>query len=432
MREVVAEREGRSARAEGLGAELAAIRAGFPGLRRTVAGRPAVMFDGPAGSQLPASVIAATVRYMERSNANIDGAFATSIETDHLLDEGRRAAGDVLGVDSDEIVFGQNTTTINFLLAHAVARTLAPGDEIVTTALDHDANVAPWLLVAADHDLVVREAPLRPEDGTLDEEALHTLIGPRTRLVACTLASNALGTVPDAARIGRMARAAGALFWVDGVHAAPHRRIDRDRLDADVILTSAYKYFGPHLGVAAVRRRFAERWPADRVRPAAETPAGHRFETGTLAHAAIAGFVAAVDYLAALGHGGDRRARLDDAFARIAAYETGLGRDLLTRLVAIPGVRVWGIADPQRMAERTPTFCFTVAGWTPRGLCTALADAGIFAWDGNYYARAAMEALGLEVGGGAVRVGLLHYNTVAEVERFAETLTRLAERGERA
>lgn len=425
MPDLLAEHEPQT-RAEPAALDPRTIRPLFPGLARTVGGEPAIFFDGPAGSQLPASVIAAIVEYMERSNANIEGAFATSVETDALIEEARRAGGDLLGVDADEVVFGQNTTTLNFLLAHAVARTLAPGDEIVTTALDHEANIAPWLLVAADHGLVVREAPLRVDDGTLDLAALEALIGPRTRVVACTLASNALGTVPDIERIGRAARRVDALLWVDGVHVAPHRRIDRDRLDADVILTSAYKYFGPHLGVAAVRRRLAERWPADRVRAAADTPAGHRFETGTLSHSAIAGFVVAVGYLEGLGRGSTRRKRLDDAFARITAYETALGRDLLGRLNAIPGVRVWGVGDPRRMAERTPTFCFTVEGWTPRGLCAALAVEGIFAWDGNYYALAAMTALGLEERGGAVRIGLLHYNTAAEVERFTAVLVRLA------
>lgn len=406
----------------------AAVRGRFPGLARRVNGQPAVFFDGPAGSQLPASVIAAMVDYMEHANANIGGTFAPSVETDAVIDAGRQAAADFLGVATEEIVFGQNTTTINFLLAHAVARTLAPGDEIITTALDHDANVAPWLLVAADHGLVVREAPLRVEDGTIDEAALRSLIGPRTKIVACTLASNALGTIPDAAAIGRAAHEVGALFWVDGVHYAPHRRIDRDHLGADVILTSAYKYFGPHLGVVAIRRDLAAIWPADRVRPAEETPVGHRFETGTLAHAAIAGVIAAVDYLSELGDGVSRPERLDRAFARIAASETALGQRLLSGLAAIPGVRLYGITDPARAAERTPTVAFTLEGWTPREVCTSLGDRGIFTWDGNYYALAAMIALGLEERGGAVRVGLLHYNTSEEVDRFLGAIEGLGRR----
>lgn len=405
----------------------ATIRPLFPALGRQVAGRPAIFFDGPGGAQVPASVIAAVAGYMERSNANIEGAFATSVETDTMIAAAREAGGDFLGAAPDEIVFGQNTTTLNFLLAHAVARTLKAGDEIITTALDHDANIAPWLLVAADHGLVVREAPIRPGDGTLDQEGLIALIGPRTRIVACTLASNALGSIPDAAAIGRAAHRAGALFWVDAVHYAPHRRINRDRLDADVILTSAYKYFGPHLGVAAIRRRYAEQWPADRVRPAADTPAGHRFETGTLAHASMAGFVAAVDYLARLGSGATRRDQLDSAFARILTYETELGRKLLRRLAAIPEVRIYGIADPARAAERTPTFSFMLAEWTPHQVAVALAAEGIFAWDGNFYALAAMEALELEAHGGAVRVGLLHYNDATEIDRFISAVTRLSQ-----
>lgn len=403
-----------------------AVRPRFPALARQEGGKPVLFFDGPAGSQVPASVISAITGYLEGSNANIEGAFAASVATDEMILRARAAAADLLGVDADEIAFGQNTTTLNFLLAHAVARTLAPGDEIVTTALDHDANIAPWLLVAADHDLVVRQAPLQTADGTLDPAAIEALIGERTRIVACTLASNALGTVPDAARIGRAAKAAGALFWVDAVHFAPHRRIDRDALGADVILTSAYKYFGPHLGVAAIRRTLAESWPADRVRPASETPAGHRFETGTLSHPAIAGFAAAVDYLDSLAAGPTRRDRLDVAFAAIRAHEEALGRRLLEGLADIPGVTVHGIADPARIAGRTPTFAFTVAGQTPRRVAEALAAEAIFVWDGNYYALAAMEALGLEEGGGAVRAGLLHYNTAEEVERFLAAVERVA------
>jgi cysteine desulfurase family protein (TIGR01976 family) len=316
-------------------------------------------------------------------------------------------------------VFGANTTTINFLLAHALARTLEPGDEIVVTELDHDANVAPWLLVARDHDLTVRTAPIR--EGTVDVDALEALVGKRTRVVACTLASNALGSIPDIQRVAGAAHAVGALLWVDGVHLAPHRRLDRARLGADVLLTSPYKYFGPHLGVAAVLVELAGSLPADRVRPAAELPLGHRFETGTLSHEALAGFVAAIEYLEWLGEGS-----LDGAYARIEAHERALTRLTLERLREVPGLRLYGIAEPERVDERTPTFCFNLARWAPEALSRELADRGLFTYHGNYYALGAMTALGLEETGGAVRAGYLHYTTVEEAERFCETLSSVA------
>ncbi|HZE05794.1 MAG TPA: aminotransferase class V-fold PLP-dependent enzyme, partial [Solirubrobacteraceae bacterium] len=232
--------------------DLTEIRARFPALRREVAGAPAVYLDGPGGSQVPQTVASAVADYLIAANANSDGPFATSQATDRLLHDARRAAAGFLGCATEEVVFGANTTTINFLLAHALSRTLSPGDEIIVTELDHDANVAPWLLVAADRGLVVRTAPLVPDDGTLDITALEGLISSRTRVVACTLASNAVGSVTDVPRVAAAAHACGALLWVDGVHLAPHRRLDRTDLGADVLLTSAYKYFGPHVGVAAV------------------------------------------------------------------------------------------------------------------------------------------------------------------------------------
>jgi cysteine desulfurase family protein (TIGR01976 family) len=311
-----------------------------------------------------------------------------------------------------------------------MARTLAPGDEVIVTELDHDANVSPWLLVAADRGLVVRTAPLQVDDGTVDLPALEGLISARTRVIACTLASNALGSVTDVSRVGRAAHAAGALLWVDGVHLAPHRRINRAALGADVLLTSPYKYFGPHLGVAAVRQDLAASLPADRVRPADETPAGHRFETGTLCHEAVAGFVAAVDYLESLAAAGaDRSARLDSAFRRIAAHESALTRYTLERLAVVPGLTLFGITEPERTGERTPTFCFNLEGWRPRDLSAALGEQGIFTYHGNYYALGAMTALGLEPAGGAVRAGYLHYTTLDEATRFCGTVAALAQRG---
>jgi cysteine desulfurase family protein (TIGR01976 family) len=388
------------------------VRDQFPALARD----GAVYLDGPGGSQVPEAVIEAMGRHLRRGTANDGGAFPTSRETVATVAAARHAAAELTGSAPEEIAFGANMTTLNFLLAHAVARTLEPGDEIVTTQLDHDANIAPWLRVAEDHDLVVRAAPLGP-GATLDVDALEALIGERTKVVAFTLASNAVGAVPDARRIAEAAHAAGALAWADGVHFAPHRRPDRAALGVDVLLCSPYKFFGPHLGIAAIRRDLAERWPADRVRPASEEPPGHRFETGTQSFEALAGLVAAVAYLRSLGDGD-----LDEAYARIRAHEDRLSATVLERLAAMDHVTLHG---PREVAGRTPTFCFTVAGLTPRTVSERLAHEGIYTWDGNYYALALMEALGLEGHGGAVRAGFLHYNTPGEAERFCDQVARL-------
>ena len=408
------------------GLDLGQIRKRFLALERQEGGRPVVYLDGPGGSQVPDEVAEAVHAYLISSNANCDGPFATSTDTDRMIGEARLAAADFLGCTAEEVVFGANTTTINFLLAHAVARTLEPGDEIIVTELDHDANVAPWLLVAADHGLVIRLAPLNPGDGTLELEALEDLISPRTRIVACTLASNALGSVTDVRRVALAAHAAGALVWVDGVHLAPHRRLSRAAIGADVLLTSAYKYFGPHLGVAAVRADLARSLPADRVRPAAEEPAGHRLETGTLPHEALAGFTTAIDYLAGLGgEDGARSARLDAALARIEAHERALTRHTLERFGSIDGLRLYGITQPDRVADRTPTFCFNLGRWPASALSAELAGRGLFTYHGNYYALGAMSALGLEEAGGAVRAGYLHYTTMEEADRLCDALAEL-------
>jgi cysteine desulfurase family protein (TIGR01976 family) len=410
--------------------DVCALRQRFPALRRRVGSAAAVYLDGPGGSQAPDTVVRAVADYLTNSNANCDGPFATSRDTDRLLEQARLAAADFLGASPEEIVFGANTTTINFLLAHALARTLERGDEVIVTELDHDANVSPWLLVGGDHGLGIRTAPLRVDDGTLDLGRLEGLISPRTRVIACTLASNAVGSVTPIARLAKAARTVGALLWVDGVHLAPHRRVHRVDMGADVLLTSPYKYFGPHLGVAAVRRDLAAKLPADRVRPAGESPAGHRFETGTLCHEAVAGFVAAVDYLQSLGvsDATDRPARLDSAYRRIAAHESALTRHTLERLNEVPGLTLYGIADPGRTDERTPTFCFNLEGWTAPALSTELGHRGLFTYHGNYYALGAMTALGLEPSGGAVRAGYLHYTTEEEADRFCEVLAGLAPR----
>ena len=389
--------------------DVHALRQRFPALASGAA-----YLDGPGGSQAPQEVLDAVDGYLRGSNANLGGAFPTSAASDELMARARETAAEFTGGDPDGIAFGANMTTLNFLLAHAVGRTLEPGDEIVVTALDHDANVSPWLLVAQDRDLVVRTAPIRVDDVTLDVDGLEALIGERTRVVAFTLASNAVGSIPDAARIAAAAHRVGALAWADGVHLAPHRRLRAGEIGLDVLLCSPYKFFGPHLGVAAIRPELAASLPADRVRPAWQEPPGHRFETGTQSHEAIAGAVAAIDYLRSLGDGD-----LDTAFERIQGHETDLAKRFLAGLP--DGVTLYGIPAVE---GRTPTFCFNVEGRPPREVAEALGERGIYVWDGNYYALEPMRALGLE-DGGAVRAGFLHYTTEDEVDRLLEALSEL-------
>ena len=390
---------------------LPEVRERFPALAS-----PDVFLDGPGGSQTPQEVLDAVAACLRDSNANLGGAFATSARAVEIMDRGRKAAADFTGGEAEGIAFGANMTTLNFLLAHAVARTLAPGDEIIVTDLDHDANISPWLLVAADHDLVVRHAPIRTDDVTLDHDALEELIGERTKVVAYTLASNAVGSLTDAARIAAAAHRVGALAWADAVHLAPHRRLRAGEWGIDVLLCSPYKFFGPHLGVAAIRPELAESLPADRVRPAEEHPAGHRFETGTQSHEAVAGTIAAIDYLRSLGGGS-----LDTSFDRLGDYEESLSQRFLEGLPE--GLELYGLRSSH---GRTPTFCFNLAGYAPRALAERLGERGLYVWDGDYYALEPMRALGLDGGGGAVRAGFLHYTTVEEVDRLLEALVSLA------
>jgi cysteine desulfurase family protein (TIGR01976 family) len=396
-----------------LHSHLPDVRERFPALAGDAA-----FLDGPGGSQSPSEVLEAISDCLHHSNANLGGAFPSSARAVEIMDRGRVAAADFTGAEVEGIAFGANMTTLNFLLAHALARTLKPGDEIVVTALDHDANISPWLLIAADHDLVVRQAPIRADDVTLDHDALEELIGERTKVVAFTLASNAVGSVTDPARIAAGAHRVGALAWADAVHLAPHRRLRAREWGLDVLLCSPYKFFGPHLGVAAIRLDLAASLPADRVRPAEEHPCGHRFETGTQSHEAVAGATAAIEYLRSLGEGS-----LDTSFERIVEYEDSLSRHFLDGLP--DGVELYGIRDSR---GRTPTFCFNVPGRTPRELAERLGERGLYVWDGDYYALEPMRALGLAESGGAVRAGFLHYTTAEEVDRLLEALASMADR----
>jgi cysteine desulfurase family protein (TIGR01976 family) len=400
--------------------DVVRVREQFSALSRRVGSAPARFFDGAGGSQVPDVVIDTIADYMRHHNANEGGAFETSRETGEVLVQAHQAIADLLGVRAEQVAFGANMTTLNFALTRAFARTLTAGDEVIVTALDHEGNISPWLLAAADFGLVVRTAGMHP-DGTLDVDALEALIGPRTKVVAFTLASNVLGTVPDAARIAAAAHAVDALAWVDAVHMAPHRRPDVGALGVDVLLCSPYKFFGPHAGVAVLRQDLAETLPADRVRPADETPAGHRFETGTLSHEALAGTITAVDYLAGLGSGATRPERLTSAFAAIRAYEDQLSERFLGGLAGLAGVRLYGLADPARIGERTPTFMLRVDGETPEQTCDRLGRLGFFTWHGDLYAPGAIKAVGLDAAGG-VRVSFLHYNAADEVDDLLSAL----------
>jgi cysteine desulfurase family protein (TIGR01976 family) len=392
-------------------------------------GRPVVFADAPGGSQVPEAVVEAMSAYLRRSNANAHGAFPTSQETDDVIAGAHRAAADLLNADLDEVIYGPNATSLLLAISRSVGRTLSPGDEVVVTRLDHDANVRPWVLAAEDAGATVRWVDVRPDDLTLDIDSLEAAVSERTKVVAFTLASNAVGTITPAADLTRLVRErTEAIVACDGVHVAQHRGIDVRAIGADLVACSPYKIFGPHLGIVFGRRELLASLRPYKVRPASDAPPD-AFETGTQNHEAFAGWVAAVDYLAGLADldTGDRRARLADAFARtIVPYEAELSTRFLDGIGTIPGVRLFGIADADRVRERTPTFAIRVGDRHPAETAKALAERGIFVWDGNYYALELMERLGLEETGGAVRIGFCHYNTRAEVDRVLEELAALA------
>ena len=408
--------------------DLTRVRHRFPALARMQDGRPVVFVDAPGGSQVPEAVIEAIGAYLRGSNANTHGAFATSRETDAVIGQAHGAAADLLNADPDEVVFGPNATTLVFAVSRSVARTLGPGDEVVLTRLDHDANVRPWVLAARDSGATVRWADVRDEDVTLGERSFADALSERTKVVAFTLASNAVGTVTPAAELIRLVRerAPNALVACDGVHIAQHRRIDVRALGADLVVCSPYKIFGPHLGIAFGRREVLSSLEPYKVRPASdELP--WAFETGTQNHEGFAGWIAAVEYLAWLADAGaDRRASLGRAFELIGGWETELARRFLEGARSIPMLRLFGIGDPARIDERTPTFAVRLGDHHPADTARALGERGIYVWDGHYYALELMERLGLQGSGGAVRIGFCHYNTPDEVDRVLQELADLA------
>jgi cysteine desulfurase family protein (TIGR01976 family) len=405
------------------------VRPQFPALGIRVNGYPAAFFDGPGGTQVPQRVIDAMSAYLDSSNANTHGAFATSHRTDQVLSAAHAAMADLVGCDPEEMVFGPNMTTLTFALSRALSRELGQGDEIVVTRLDHDGNVSPWTALE-ERGCVIRFVDINPAGCTLDMDDLRRKVTSSTRLVAVGYASNAVGTINDVREVVRWAHAAGAMAYIDAVHYAPHGPIDVRSLDCDFLVCSPYKFFGPHSGALYGKREHLTRLRPYKVRPAADT-LPDRWETGTQNHEGLAGVTAAVEYLAELGRrhtpeAKGRRAALLAAYDAIGAYERSLLEQLVPALLEIPGLTFYGITDPARFAQRVPTVAVRIAGRSPRELAAYLGERGIFTWDGNYYALNLTERLGVEASGGMLRIGLVHYNTAEEVNRLLGTLRELA------
>lgn len=404
-----------------------ALRRQFPALSRTHGGEPVIYLDGPAGTQVPQRVIDSIGNYLAHHNANHGGVFATSRESDELLEHAHQAAADLLGAsDALCVAFGTNMTTLTFALSRALGKTWNSGDEIVVTRLDHDANVSPWVLAARDAGATVKFVELDRETCTLDLEDARRKITPRTRLVAVGCASNATGGINPVREICGLAREVGALTYLDAVHYAPHGLIDVQAWGCDFLACSAYKFFGPHIGMVWGRRELLEELPAYKVRPATNDLPG-KWMTGTQSHEGIAGTLAAIDYLADIGRTvmgqdlPDRRAALVAAFDAIVAYERELSAQLLSGLAQLDPIQVWGLTAPEHLAARVPTFSITHSSRTPAEICRHLDQHGIYAWHGNYYALELSETLGREPQG-MVRLGLVHYNTPDEVERLLSVL----------
>jgi len=381
--------------------DVAAVRSRFAALAS-----PLAFFDGPGGTQVPDEVIAAISDYLRTSNANVGGPYSTSRATETLIGTARLAAGEFVNCSTDEVVFGANMTSLNFALTRTAAREFSAGDEIVVTKLDHDANVSPWLELERDLGVVVRFAEI-DEQCRLDFDELERLVTERTRVIAFPVASNAVGTLVDVTRVSALAHEAGALAWADAVHYAPHGPIDVAEMGVDVLICSPYKFYGPHLGIAFGRRELLERWRPYKVRPAPNEPLGHRFETGTLPHELLAGFVAAVDYVGSVG------------WDAIQEHERRLGDRFLEGLP--PSCRLYGLPT---MEGRVSTFAFNVDGTSARDVAERLGERHIAAWHGNYYALEIMRRLDLEPEG-AVRIGIVHYNTDDEVDRLLHGLHEL-------
>jgi cysteine desulfurase family protein (TIGR01976 family) len=409
--------------------DLGWVRSQFPSLSQELNGQPMTFFDGPGGTQVPSKTIAAMSDYLIYSNANAHGAFVTSERTDALIDQTRSAVADLLGCAANEIVFGANMTTLTFAISRAIGRELQPGDEIVTTKLDHYANISPWQALE-EKGIVIRTLDIQVEDCTIDLDRLQELLTERTKVVAIGYASNAVGTVNDVAAITKLAHQVGAMVFVDAVHYVPHGAIDVRALDCDFLACSAYKFFAPHLGILYGKHKHLSRLQPYKVTPASDDVPS-RWETGTQSYEAMAGLVETINYLHELGlqvdpKSGNRRAALVAGMKAIHAYEQELSRYLLSGLARIPDLTVYGITDLDRVSERTPTVGIRLQGYSPHDLAKKLGEQGIFTWNGNFYAVGVTEALGIESSGGLLRMGLVHYNTLAEIDRLLKALDKLA------
>lgn len=409
---------------------LTILREKFPGLRRKQDGREVALFDGPAGSQVPESVVDAVANYLRNTNCNRGAAFETAKESDAILNHAHRVLADFLGADDpDCVIFGPNMTSLTLQLSRAMAQTWKPGDEIIVTRLDHDANVTPWILAAQDRGVTIRHVELRTDDWTLDQDDFRNKLSDRTRLVAVGYASNATGTINPVQQMTELAHQAGALVFIDAVHFAPHGRIRVDQIGCDFLACSAYKFFGPHVGILWGRRSLLEEIRPYKLRPSPETLPG-RWMTGTQCHEGIAGAAAAVEYLCSLddlvsecdGRADQTRtARLDRVFRRIRDYESSLSVAFVEGLAGIAGLHIWGITDRNSLDRRVPTVSFTLEGRTPREAAEWLAARGLYVWNGNHYALPFTESAGLETGG-TIRVGALHYNSREEIDRLVTAL----------
>jgi cysteine desulfurase family protein (TIGR01976 family) len=414
--------------------QIDTVRTHFPALKTG-----AIFFDNPGGTQVAQETIQRMQEYFLTSNANNGGAFRTSVASDATTAEARQAVADFLHASRpEEIVFGQNMTSLTLHISRSLARTLQPGDELVVTRLDHDANVAPWLLIAEDRGCQVRWVDFHPEDCTLNMEEMERQITPRTKIVAVGYASNAVGTINDVQRVIQLAHTVGALCYIDAVQLAPHRGIDVQALDCDFLACSAYKFFGPHTGILYGKYDLLDRLTAYKVRPSGKLPPD-KFETGTQSFESISGILGVLEYLSWLGTtlGGEFTAQYQDSYsgralalkqgmAAIEAYELDINKALVKGLTSVPGLHLYGITDLERMNQRVPTFSFTLQGHSPRDVAEALANEQIYVWDGNFYALSVTEQLGLEDHGGLVRVGLTHYNTYEEIEKLVAALHKLA------
>ncbi|GAC1457903.1 MAG: cysteine desulfurase-like protein [Ktedonobacteraceae bacterium] len=402
------------------------VRSHFPALASDD-----IYFDNPGGTQIAREAIERMRHYFEHNNANHGGAFRTSQDSDTVVAEARQAVAAFLNAARpEEIVFGQNMTSLTLHISRSIARTLNPGDEIVVTRLDHDANIAPWLLIAEDRGCTVHWVDIDPEDCTLNMEDMQRQITPRTKLVAVGYASNAVGTVNDVKQIVELAHTVGALCFIDAVQYAPHKLIDVQALDCDFLACSAYKFFGPHTGILYGKYDLLDKLTAYKVRPSGNLPPD-KFETGTQSFESIAATLGSMEYFAWLGkqfggEAGPFSKALRKGIEVIDAYELELNSALLEGLRSVPGLHIRGITDPRKMGLRVPTFSFTLDGIDPLTVAEKLAQEHINVWNGNYYALAAMERLGLEEHGGMVRVGLTHYNTLGEIEKLVHVLNTMS------